>query len=122
MKVATAAPTPTIAEASSAFGRETRPPRTRSTVASATFPTAASVAMEWAYRHVPDAKPRGFWRFDARSRYDSFPRRQTPPESEWRGEGSLLHHAKIVAVSPSVTGILPQPSTRRRQAANAPDA
>jgi integrase len=58
MNVATAAPTPTTAEASSAFGRETRPPRTRSPVASATFPTAASVAMEWAYRHASDAKPR----------------------------------------------------------------
>jgi hypothetical protein len=72
MNVATAAPSPTIAEASSAFGRETRPPRTRSPVASATFPTAASVAMEWAYRYAPDAKPRGFWRFGVRARYDSF--------------------------------------------------
>jgi hypothetical protein len=59
MNVATAAPTPTIAEASSALGRETRPPRTRSPVASATFPTAASVAMEWGYRHTPDVKRAG---------------------------------------------------------------
>jgi hypothetical protein len=57
--IATVAPTPTTAEASSAVGRETRPPRTRSPAASATFPTAASVAMECAYRHVSDVKLAG---------------------------------------------------------------
>lgn len=71
MNVATAAPTPTIAEASSALGRETRPPRTRSPVASATFPTAASVAMEWAYRHTPDLKPRGLRRGSDAPRADA---------------------------------------------------
>ena len=59
MYVATAAPTPMTTEASSAVGRETLPPRTRSPAASATFPTAASVTMEWAYRHASDTKPRG---------------------------------------------------------------